>query len=108
VSGDQIGWAVVELLGHRRLGANVSEVEVAGTKMLRLDIPTDPPVTQFVGGGAIYAITPTSEEIATGVARYNVRPPVNRWELPAGSASAGPRDGDEDDDDPYYEEYDRP
>lgn len=36
------GWAIVELMGHRRLGAWVSEEELAGAAMLRLDIPDHP------------------------------------------------------------------
>lgn len=36
------GWAIVELMGHRRLGAFVSEVEIAGAAMLRLDVPEHP------------------------------------------------------------------
>lgn len=33
------GWAIVELMGHRRLAGWVSEVEIAGAPMLRLDVP---------------------------------------------------------------------
>lgn len=33
------GWAILELMGHRRLAGYVREVEVAGAGMLRLDIP---------------------------------------------------------------------
>lgn len=36
------GWAIVELMGHRRLGAYVREAEFAGAAMLRLDIPEHP------------------------------------------------------------------
>jgi hypothetical protein len=36
------GWAIVELMGHRRLGAYVREAEIAGAAMLRLDIPEHP------------------------------------------------------------------
>ncbi len=36
------GWAIVELMGHRRLGAYVSEDELAGAAMLRLDVPEHP------------------------------------------------------------------
>ena len=36
------GWAIVELMGHRRLGAWVSETEIGGASMLRLDIPNHP------------------------------------------------------------------
>ncbi|MGE5801580.1 MAG: hypothetical protein ACM358_04945 [Gemmatimonadota bacterium] len=58
------GWAIVELMGHRKLAGHVSEVTIAGAAMLRLDVPSEPPVTQFYGGAAIYCITPTSEELA--------------------------------------------
>lgn len=33
------GWAILELMGHRRLAGYVSECEVAGTKLLRIDVP---------------------------------------------------------------------
>lgn len=33
------GWAILELMGHRRLAGYVREVELAGQGMLRLDIP---------------------------------------------------------------------
>jgi hypothetical protein len=36
------GWAIVELMGHRRLGAYVRETELAGAAMLRLDVPEHP------------------------------------------------------------------
>src|SRR5262245_4954119 len=33
------GWAVLELMGHRRLGGYLREVSIAGAGMLRIDIP---------------------------------------------------------------------
>lgn len=33
------GWAIVELMGHRRLGGRVGEAEAYGAKLLRLDVP---------------------------------------------------------------------
>lgn len=36
------GWAIVELMGHRRLGAYVSEAEIGGAAMLRLEVPKHP------------------------------------------------------------------
>ena len=33
------GWSILALMGHRRLGGFVREAEVAGAKMLRLDVP---------------------------------------------------------------------
>jgi hypothetical protein len=32
-------WAIVELMGHRRLGGYVRAVELAGAAMLRIDVP---------------------------------------------------------------------
>ncbi|HET8631639.1 MAG TPA: hypothetical protein VFL91_29810 [Thermomicrobiales bacterium] len=85
-------WAIIELLGHRRLAAYVTEVEVAGAGMLRLDVygvaPADgtderPALTQFVNPASVYCLTPTTEAIARGVAAANLPQPVARWELPA-------------------------
>jgi hypothetical protein len=81
------GWAIVELMGHRRLAGFVTEAEIAGGKMLRLDVPAAPPaaggITQFYAVGALYALTPTTEEIARGVAAHAIPAPVQRFELPA-------------------------
>lgn len=77
------GWAILELMGHRKLAGHVSEVTIAGAAMLRLDVPSDPPVTQFYGGAAIYCITPTTEELARQVAAASRPTPISRYELPA-------------------------
>jgi hypothetical protein len=78
------GWAVLELMGHRRRAGMVEEVEIAGGKLLRIDIPVlgkvhqdnvndGPPVsgvepggfvTEFYGCSAVYALRPVSEDIA--------------------------------------------
>lgn len=70
------GWAIVELMGHRERAGRVSEVELAGAKMLRLDIPTDNPevfVTELYGGSAIYCLSPCAEQIARGRAKMAAR-----------------------------------
>ena len=61
------GWAIVELMGHRHMAGQVSSVAQYGCEMLRIDVPTTPPVTQFYGGGAIYCVTPCSEATAREV-----------------------------------------
>jgi hypothetical protein len=79
------GWAVVELMGHRKLAGRVSQVTQYGAAMLRLDIPGpngQTVATQYYTSAAIYCLTPTTEEIAVGVARTRVPEPVQRWELP--------------------------
>jgi hypothetical protein len=83
-SNTDIGWAVVELMGHRRLGGYVREQTIAGAAFLRLDMfdgeGEDPAMTQLYSAAAVYCITPVSEEMARAV---KVRPqPVARWELP--------------------------
>lgn len=86
------GWAIVELMGHRKLAGYVQEVSQYGGAMLRIDIPGadgEPAATQFYGGASIYAITPTTEAIVQAMAE-RLRPrPVERWELPALNAPEG-------------------
>jgi hypothetical protein len=79
-------WCIVELFGHIRLAGRVSEVERFSVKMLRLDIPKRDGdgwlTTQFIGGAALFRVTPTTEEEARGVAAISQPEPVHRWELP--------------------------
>jgi len=61
------GWAIVELFGHSMIAGMASEQSIAGSNMLRVDVPEvdgSPAFTKFFGSGAIYAITPTTEENA--------------------------------------------
>lgn len=66
-------WACVEIFGHRKHYGRVTEVERFGTKMLRVDVPTGTPAplletetfdTFMYGGGAIFSLTPMTEEAA--------------------------------------------
>ena len=102
------GWAILELMGHRRLAGYVSEQELAGVGFLRLDVPAlddQPPATQFYSAAAVYCLTPTTQEIAEAVARTDRPVPVQRWELPALPARASREENggedavDEDDED---------
>lgn len=80
------GWCVLELMGHRRLGGRVREHTFAGAAFVRIDIPETEgcaATTQLYGPSAVYAITPTSEDIARAVAERNTPEPVSRWELRA-------------------------
>lgn len=79
------GWAILELMGHRRLAGYLSEVTIAGHGFVRLEIPAgpdgEPAATQFYAPGSVYAITPTTERMARLV---RSRPqPVRSWEIPA-------------------------
>lgn len=97
-------WAIVELMGHRVRPGFCEEVEIAGGKMLRVDIPvsdTDS-VTEFYGSSAIYAIRPATEEIVREKAyrRYgdDIRPvrPVDYRPQIASSPAEDEVDGDDD------------
>lgn len=84
------GWAILELMGHRRLAGHLSEVTIAGGSFIRIDVPADSAraidtsieATQFYSASAVYCITPTTEETARAVARGARPAPVQRWELP--------------------------
>lgn len=90
MAGEALGWAILELMGRRRLAGWVSEQEIAGSAYLRIDVPDgDGPATatQYYSGSAVYAITPCTEETAREVAQASVVAPVQQWELPAAPAA---------------------
>jgi hypothetical protein len=78
-------WAILELMGHRRLAGLLSEQTIGGTVFIRLDVPAvegKPAATQFYSAQAVYAITPCSENTARQVAAIGKVEPVTQWELP--------------------------
>lgn len=79
-------WSIVELFGHIRLAGRVTEVERFSVKMLRLDVPNRVGdgwlTTQFIGGAALFRVTPTTEAIARSIAAISQPEPVHPWELP--------------------------
>jgi hypothetical protein len=99
------GHAIVELMGHNVIAGYVSEQTIAGTAMLRVDVPKvgdQEPFTKFFSGGAIYGITPTTQEIAERAAQ-RLRPrPVSEYVVPVPprqtalvDSTSGDADGDE-------------
>jgi hypothetical protein len=87
------GWAILELMGHRRLGGRVSEAIIAGGAFIRIDVPHPNEAgiftaSQFYSPSAVYAITPTTEVIACAIAR-GAPEPVSRWDLRALTQQVG-------------------
>lgn len=87
------GWAIVELMGHRRYGGRVREQSMFGANMLRIDVPNgdgdaDGFTTHFYGGQTIYGLHPTSEELARALAKRSRPEPISAWELPKLGAGA--------------------
>ncbi|MBE2198401.1 MAG: hypothetical protein IAE79_07295 [Anaerolinea sp.] len=76
-------WGILELMGHVKVAGYVTEEELFGTKMGRIDIPSDngASVTQYFGGGSVYRMTPVTEDIARAYARVNKPRPVEVWGL---------------------------
>jgi len=78
-------WAIVELMGRNVTAGLIQSVPVAGTEMLRVDVPAVEEFegyTKFYGGTAIYAITPTDEESAKHVI-YSIQPrAISEWTVP--------------------------
>ena len=78
-------WCIVELFGHQQIAGFVSEQQIGGQSFVRVDVPEadgKPGFTKLYGSGAIYAITPTTEEIANAAAeRLSIRP-VSPWIVP--------------------------
>lgn len=78
------GWAILELMGHRKLGGMLSEAVVGGAAFIRIDVAAEesqPAATQFYAPAAVYCITPCTEETARGLARGMRPAPVSRYEL---------------------------
>lgn len=77
-------WAVVELFGHNKIAGLCSEQNIAGTNMLRVDVPetdSNPSFTRFVGGASIYAINPVTEEMALFMAFQLNEKPIDGWDI---------------------------
>lgn len=78
-------WCMVELFGHARIVGLAREDEIAGKGFLRVDVPETPGkagYTRFIGGDAVYSITPMTEEDARRLASEFVNPPLEPWLLP--------------------------
>ena len=94
-SNDTFGmWGVLELMGHVRMAGFITEEELFGGKIGRIDIPGEAgqAITQYFGVHAIYRLTPVSEDVARAFAERNRPRPVYVYEL-ALPAPAEPGDG---------------
>jgi hypothetical protein len=72
-------WAIVEIMGHRRLAGRISEASFAGAQFVRVEAPTfsdgftspqqEVMVEQLYAPGSIFAITPCDEATARRYAK---------------------------------------
>jgi len=77
-------WAIVELFGHSKIAGHITEQNIAGTNMLRVDVPETSKniaFTRFFGSSAIYAINPVDEQTATHFAEQLQVAPIQSWDI---------------------------
>lgn len=85
LKGFEATWAIVEIMGHRKIAGKVSETVVGGTSIMRVDVPMpdgQSSTTQFYGWQSLYCLTPVVEEVARAYSLRNQPQPVQPWELP--------------------------
>lgn len=77
-------WGLLELFGHQRLAGRLSEQVIGGCHFLRIDVPAYgdiPEYTRFFTQGAIYGMTPTTEDIARRLAANLKARPIQQYDL---------------------------
>ena len=77
-------WCIVELFGHSKIAGRCTEQNIAGSNMLRVDVPEtkdQPSFTRFFGGNAIYAINPVDENTCKFMAEKIQVKPVESWNI---------------------------
>ncbi len=77
-------FCIVELFGHTKIAGRCTEQNIAGTNMLRVDVPetsTQQAFTRFFGSSAIYAINPVDEATAKHVAESLQQRPIQAWDV---------------------------
>lgn len=97
------GWALVELMGHRKRAGLCKDVGMIGTRLLRVDVPDATDLmkftTEFYGGSAIYGMHPCDEATGRRLARnHTYDRAIEPYQEPSAPATAalGYRRGEED------------
>lgn len=123
-------WAIVDLFGHQRIAGKLTTQSLGVAALIRIDVPevtipekqegywddngpsvrrrlrVIPPhkkggYTRYFGPGAIYSISPVSEELARAAVMQIDAEPVKPYELPerpkltSGSSEVGSRESGE-------------
>jgi hypothetical protein len=103
-------YAVVEIMGRRTRAGVISDAQLGGATLLRIEHPTASdhsgaePVTEYYASSAIFAIRPCSRDEAVQVASWAWRPSLPiQPELPAAFADLVDDEDENDDDDESYD-----
>lgn len=95
-------WGRLEVMGHLSFVGKLSEEEIAGALMIRVDyVQGEVTKTRYFGAAAIYGIEPMSEEETLALSRPRALPPttVLEWQEPSDDFEND--DDDADADEPY-------
>lgn len=100
-------FAIVEMMGHRKIAGKVTESEIGGSTLLRVDVlngegKTDR--TEYIGVGSIYCLTVVSEEVAIAVAKNYTPKPSFAYNLDTSVKALESGDDNYEDGD-FEEEY---
>lgn len=77
-------WAIVELMGHQKIAGYVTEIQMGGSSLLRVDVPeikTVPGFTRIFNPSALYAINPCTEEMAVSAAESIKSKPIMEFDM---------------------------
>lgn len=83
-------WAVVEIMGRRAYAGLVSETELAGAKLIKVEVPEVPAEAGIPGipaffklfsPSALYGITPCTEDEARRWAANRRETHISSWEI---------------------------
>lgn len=88
-------FAIVEIMGHRIRAGRVSETQVAGAPMLRIEHPAsteDDPLFELYASTALFCVRPCNEEVARAWADRH-------WARPRAELTAATEDDSDDEDD---------
>lgn len=99
-------FAIVEVMGHKQYAGYVTEQTIGGVSFVRVDVAEEnglPGFTKLLGAGAIYAITPCTEETARAFARQTGERAFALYEAPRLPGPSVMADSDESEGDECYD-----
>ena len=120
------GWAVVEQMGHNQYAGKVSEFQLGGASLIRIEVPEIPErkrmrtthdyrtgecinqeetvpgrqaFTKFIGPASVFAITPCTEEVARKAAEGMRADPITCVAMPETRALIASAESEDDEED---------